>query len=52
MADEVYEQAKKVFGFVVASRASVFEKDPDRLAEQAIEYVTAIRKKTSGHSEF
>jgi len=51
-ADEVYEQAKKVFGFVVASRASVFEKDPDRLSEQAIEYVTAMRKKYPGIKSF
>jgi thiamine biosynthesis protein ThiI len=42
IADEVYEQARKVFGFVVSSRAVVYDKDPDRLADQALEYVSAI----------
>jgi thiamine biosynthesis protein ThiI len=45
IADEVYEQARKVFGFVVSSRAVVYEKDPEKLAEQALEYVSAILEK-------
>ncbi|BES65418.1 tRNA 4-thiouridine(8) synthase ThiI [Gottschalkiaceae bacterium SANA] len=45
IADEVYEQARKVFGFVVSSRAVVYDKDPDRLADQALEYVSSILEK-------
>ncbi len=45
IADEVYEQARKVFGFVVSSRAVVYEKDPEKLADQALEYVSAILEK-------
>lgn len=52
IADEVYEQARKVFGFVVSSRAVVYEKDPEKLADQALEYVSAILEKDPSIQSF